>query len=317
MMQIIPSNLNIDFVGKIKLCATVSAFLVIASWILSFTRMQYGVDFTGGAEIQVKFAKAVEVAKIRKTLESAGVAGGSVISIGEASENEYLVRVPGTEDTLNKIEAAVEQSMASSFKDDGVQIRKVDIVGPKAGAQLRLSGFLALAWSLIAIMVYVGLRFDFKYAPGAIIALIHDVSIVCGAYALFGIEFNLQTIAAILTVIGYSVNDTVIVYDRIRENAQKNIGETVTQHINKATNETLSRTVLTVATTLFSSIAMLIFGGPAIFNFFFATTIGILVGTYSSIYIASPTIMLLDEFYASRDKKNQKDEGHKVAVPAK
>ena len=164
----------------------------------------------------------------------------------------------------------VEVSLRTNFKDNGPEIRKVDIVGPKAGAALRISGFQAMLWALVVIMVYIGLRFDFNYSPGAIVALFHDVSIILGVFALTGTEFTLQTVAALLAVIGYSVNDTVIVYDRVREHEHKYSGRSLVDHINNAVNETLSRTVLTSGTTLFISITMFFFGGLAIRDFFLA-----------------------------------------------
>ncbi|MBI2520213.1 MAG: protein translocase subunit SecF [Bdellovibrio sp.] len=296
MFELIKTNTKFDFVGKFPYTSWFSVAAVLASLILVFTHLKYGVDFSGGAEIQIKFQKSVNVADIRSAVSGAGIDSASVQSIGADSDYEYLLRIPAKEENLNKLEESLEKALTTKFSDAGVQIRKVDLVGPKAGSQLRLSGFLALAWALIAIMIYIGLRFNFKYAPGAIVALIHDSSIVCGVYAVFGIEFTLQTVAALLTVIGYSVNDTVIVYDRVRENEQMYPGNDLKTHINNATNETLSRTILTSGTTLFTSFAMLFFGGVAIRDFFLAVTVGIVVGTYSSIYVAAPITLVLDRW---------------------
>ena len=189
----------------------------------------------------------------------------------------------------------------------GVEIRKVDIVGPKAGAQLRVSGFQAMLWALIAIMIYIGLRFDFKYSPGAIVALFHDVSLILGLFALTGTEFTLQTVAALLAVIGYSVNDTVIVYDRVREHEEKNPSLPLFTHINNAINETLSRTILTSGTTLFISLAMYFFGGLAIRDFFLAITLGVFIGTYSSIFVAAPVTLFFERI------KNAKEASQKLS----
>jgi len=161
-----------------------------------------------------------------------------------------------------------------------------------------------MLWALIAIMVYIGLRFDFKYSPGAIVALFHDVSIILGIFAFTGTEFTLQTVAALLAVIGYSVNDTVIVYDRVREQENKNKALWLGKHINQAINDTLSRTVLTSGTTLFVSLAMFIWGGMAIREFFLAISLGVIIGTYSSIFVAAPVTLLFDKFQKNSEKKN-------------
>ncbi|EQC44180.1 protein translocase subunit SecF [Bacteriovorax sp. Seq25_V] len=295
MFQIIKSNTKINFAGMFKYAAILSAILVTVSLGLILTKMKYGVDFRGGAELQTKFTEKVDLNKLRSELSSAGFNGITVQSIGELESNEYLIKVPGNEENLNQVTEQVTTALTSHWKD-GVEIRKVDIVGPKAGAELRQSGFLAMLWALLAIMVYIGLRFDFKYSPGAIIALFHDVTIVLGVFALTGTEFTLQTVAAILAVIGYSVNDTVIVYDRVREHEAKFVGKKLVEHINNATNETLSRTILTSGTTLFVSIAMLVAGGLAIRDFFMAFTLGVVIGTYSSVFVAAPITLVFDKY---------------------
>ncbi len=294
MFEIIKSDTKINFTRMFKYALGISTLVVIASLVLIFTKMQYGVDFRGGGELQVKFGSTVSVPDLRSNLSKAGFSGLVVQSIGEADENEYLLKVPAAEQNLNLVTDRMSQTLRDLYQDKQVEIRKVDIVGPKAGSQLRLSGFQAMGWALIAIMVYIGLRFDFKFAPGAIVALIHDVIIVLGFYALTGTEFTLQTVAALLAVIGYSVNDTVIVYDRVRENEQKFPGLSLIEHINSAVNETLSRTILTSGTTLFIAVSMLVVGGAAIHDFFLAITVGIVVGTYSSIFIAAPATILMN-----------------------
>lgn len=294
MFEIIKSDTKINFTGMFKYALGISTLVVIASLVLIFTKMQYGVDFRGGGELQVKFGSTVSVPDLRSNLSKAGFSGLVVQSIGEAEENEYLLKVPAAEQNLNLVTDRMSQTLRDLYQDKQVEIRKVDIVGPKAGSQLRLSGFQAMGWALIAIMVYIGLRFDFKFAPGAIVALIHDVIIVLGFYALTGTEFTLQTVAALLAVIGYSVNDTVIVYDRVREHEQKFVGLSLIEHINSAVNETLSRTILTSGTTLFIAVSMLVIGGAAIHDFFLAITVGIVVGTYSSIFIAAPATVLMN-----------------------
>lgn len=296
MLEIIPSNLKINFAAKFSLCGSISALTVLASIFLALFHLKYGVDFRGGAEIQIKFDSNVSMDNLRSSLERQGFTGTSLQTIGEATENEYLVKIQAAEQDLNKLSNDIGAALQKDFQSQGPQIRKVDIVGPKAGAQLRIAGIQAMFWAMLAIMIYVGLRFDFKYSPGAIVALFHDVLIVVGVYALVGTEFTLQTVAALLAVIGYSVNDTVIIYDRVREHEMKFVGLSLKEHLNSAINDTLSRTILTSGTTMFVSLSMLLFGGPAIRDFFLAISIGIFVGTYSSIFIAAPVTLLMERW---------------------
>lgn len=300
MFEIVKDT-NIKFSKYFTITGIFSVITMIVCLYFILTQMKYGVDFRGGAEVQVKFGNAINVNTLRGNLDQAGFGGGSVQSIGDESANEYLIRVQGDEGNLNQITEKVQQMLNTEYQSAGMEIRKVDIVGPKAGAELRKSGFLAMLWAILAIMIYIGLRFDFKYAPGAIVALFHDVIIVLGIFALTGTEFTLQTVAAVLAVIGYSVNDTVIVYDRVREHEQKYAGRTLTQNIDNAINETMSRTILTSGTTLFVSITMLLMGGLAIKDFFLAMTLGIIVGTYSSVFIAGQLTIFFGK-YAPKKK---------------
>lgn len=296
MIEILNPSSKFNFVSKFGITATISILVVAISLYGVISKMNYGVDFRGGAEVQVKFSEVVKLSSIRKTLVDLGYKGVTVQTIGEDSDNEMLVKVAGTEGQLNEITEKVSIGLKEAYVAQGIDIRKIDIVGPKAGAELRKSGFLAMFWALLAIMVYISLRFDFKYAPGAIFALFHDVTIILGIFSFTGTEFTLQTVAALLAVIGYSVNDTVIVYDRVREHEEKNTGLGLSANINTAVNETLSRTILTSGTTLFVAGSMYFFGGLAIKDFFFAITLGVFIGTYSSIFVAAPITLLFDKF---------------------
>lgn len=313
MFEIIKPNTQYKITEQFKWTAPLSLIFVIASLVLFFTKMEYGVDFRGGAEVQVKFAQDVPLPEIRSVLKDAGFKA-VVQTIGESGDNEVLIKVQAEEKELNNVAQAVSGALTKDFSAKGPEIRKVDIVGPKAGAQLRLSGFQAMLWALIAIMIYIGLRFDFKYSPGAIVALFHDVVIILGVYSIAGIEFSLQTVGALLAVIGYSVNDTVIVYDRVREHENKYPSRPLTEHITNAVNETLSRTILTSGTTLFVSLAMYIFGGAALHDFFTAITLGVVIGTYSSIFVAAPVTLLLDK---NKAKKGSTAAAAEVGNPAK
>lgn len=287
---------NINFVSKFPIAVVVSAVLVLGSIALFFSKgLNYGVDFRGGAEIQVSFEKNLELGDLRKALDENKFASSTVQRIGEDDHNEFLIKVAAEEANLNQVTDQITAMLQNNFSDLGPEILKTDIVGPKAGEQLRISGFQAMAWALLMIMIYIALRFDYKYSPGAIVALTHDVIIIIGIFVLLNKEFSLQIVGALLAVIGYSVNDTVVVYDRVREQEDKMVGAGLRAQINTALNETLSRTILTSLTTLMVSAVMFFMGGGVIQDFFFAISIGVIVGTYSSIFVAAPTILFLDK----------------------
>lgn len=288
---------NLNFTSKFLPAALVSVAVVLASLFLFFQKgLNYGVDFRGGAEIQVKFEKSVELGAVRDALEKGNFKSSSVQSIGKDGDNEYLVKVSADESNLNQVTDKITRMFAADFQGQGAEILKTDIVGPKAGEQLRISGFQAMAWAMLMIMVYIALRFDFKYSPGAIVALLHDVIIIVGIFCLTGREFSLQIVGALLAVIGYSVNDTVVIYDRVREHEEKDPSRTLLQQINDALNDTLSRTMLTSLTTLMVAIVMYAMGGGVIHDFFFAICLGVIVGTYSSVFVAAPIVLFFDKF---------------------
>jgi preprotein translocase subunit SecF len=287
---------NIDFVSKFPVAVVFSVVMVLGSIVLFATKgLNYGVDFKGGAEIQVKFSSKLDLDNLRSSLAKGGYSSSSVQSIGEEGSHEYLVKVAASDDNLNKVSDAITAMLLKDFAALSPEIQKTDIVGPKAGEQLRISGFQAMIWALLMIMIYIALRFDYKYSPGAIVALAHDVIIIIGIFVLMQKEFSLQIVGALLAVIGYSVNDTVVVYDRVRENEEKRIGEKLKAVINISLNETLTRTMLTSATTLIVALIMFAMGGGVIHDFFFAITIGVAVGTYSSVFVAAPIVLLFDK----------------------
>lgn len=287
---------NIDFVGNFKIFGTISALMMIGILVMFFTKgLNYGVDFRGGAEIQVKFKQDVSLSDLRGALEQSNIPVSQVQTIGEDSANEFLMKIQASEGDLNKVSQEVSQMLASKLGDKSPEILKNDIVGPKAGAQLRLSGFQAMAWAILGIMIYIALRFEFKFAPGAIIALIHDASIMIGAFLLTQKEFSLQIVAALLAIIGYSINDTVVIYDRVREIEEANPSLSMKEVVNRAINETMSRTIITSLTTFIVAVIMFAMGGGVIHDFFFAMSIGIVAGTYSTIYIAVPMTILFSK----------------------
>ena len=290
---------NVKFSQKFPVAVFFSLVMVIGSIVLFFTKgLNYGVDFRGGAEIQIKFAQSVSIAELRKSLEKSQNIS-SIQGIGQDGVSEYLIKVAATDADINKVTDAINSQLQTSFVSSGLEVLKTDIVGPKAGEQLRISGFQAMVWAMLAIMIYIGLRFDFKYAPGAIFATFHDVIIIIGVFVLFNKEFSLQIVGALLAVIGYSVNDTVVIYDRVREHDEMS-HTGIRSIIDRALNETLTRTMLTSITTLFVSVTMLVMGGGVIHDFFFAITLGVLIGTYSSLFVAAPITMLFEKFTSAK-----------------
>lgn len=301
MREFFKLNRTLDFVGSFRISTTLSIVAVLASLILLMTKgLNYGVDFKGGAEVQVKFSQTVDIGSLRNSLESGNINFSSVQSIGEANSNEFLIKIAATEADINLSTESVIKFIQSKFSDKGIDIRKTEIVGPKAGEELRSSGIWAMIWSMLGIMVYVGLRFDMKYAPGAVISLIHDVIVTMGVLIITGTEFNLQILGAILALIGYSINDTVVIYDRIREKEQKSQRATISDLMNEGLTETLGRTILTAGTTFAVCVVMFMLGGGVIHDFFFTLWIGIMVGTYSSLFVASPLVLLFYRYTTNR-----------------
>lgn len=300
------STMNIDYVAKFKYCMGASLIIMVVFATMLFTKgLNYGVDFRGGAEIQVRFTQDISMETVRDALQGTSIPVSSVQSIGEGN-HEYLLKIQTEKGDLNRVSTEVERMLDAKFGAEQVEILKNDIVGPKAGAQLRVSGFKAIIWALLAIMLYLSLRFDFKYAPGAIVALIHDVLFIVGAFILTQKEFSLQTVAALLAIIGYSVNDTVVIYDRVRELEIEMPSSPMGDVVNRAVNETMSRTILTSCTVFIVCLVMWMMGGGVIQDFFFALTIGTVAGTYSTVFIASPITIFLDRFQGNKSGASAK-----------
>jgi preprotein translocase subunit SecF len=280
---------NVNYVGMFKVAGLGSLLLIVGTVILFFTKgINYGVDFRGGVEVMVKFSEKVELSELRELMKNNQVPLSQLQSIGDETQNEFLLKLESDKGDLNAVSNQVSSVLTTRFGEGKFEILKNDIVGPKAGSELRTSAFKALAWAILAIMIYLALRFDYKFAPGAIAALIHDVTIIIGAFILTQKEFSLQIVAALLAIIGYSVNDTVVIYDRVREIETTHPHLSTTEVINRALNETMSRTIITSMTVLGVSVVMLVWGGSVIHDFFFAMTIGVVLGVYSTIFIAIP-----------------------------
>ena len=385
--DIIPHDTKFDFVGKrhIAVVLSLAANLAVILWAV-FHGLNFGVDFAGGTEMEVKFSKQVDPGEIRKAVEALGFTGASVQTYGPEGENSYLIRVERiallSQDAVQKVGAAVkaklpsagepqfnpevgdkidfefqgappspdelkaavesagvkvrevreeqglgagkrsfavitqgiqekvEHDLAAKFADANPDVRRVEYVGPAVGRELRNQGFKAVLYAMGLIVVYVGLRFDFRFAPGVIIALIHDAIITFGFFAFSGREFNLTSVAVVLTIVGYSVNDTVVVYDRIRENMGKLKGKSLGDVVNISINEVLGRTFLTSFATALSLVGLLVYGVGTIFDFSMAMIFGIISGTYSSWFIAAPMTIWLEE-------RAEKKKAHPAAAPAR
>jgi preprotein translocase subunit SecF len=303
MLEIIKPGTNFDFVGKIKFFLTLSGLLIAISFISIIVRggLQYGIDFAGGTLVQVKFKSPVEISSIKTNLKNVATREITIQGFGE--ENEYLIRLAGITPDLETLSGKIQSDLEKGFGKANFEIRRVEMVGPRVGKDLRDKATLAIIFSLIGMLIYIWWRFEFRFGVGAIIALAHDVLITVGALSLTNKPIDLTIIAALLTIVGYSVNDTIIICDRIRENMRKMAREKLEKLINVSINETLSRTILTSGTVLLVLIALFLLGGGVIHDFAFALIIGVIVGTYSSIYIASPLVIFWEQIFPSKQRR--------------
>ncbi|WPE16370.1 protein translocase subunit SecF [Candidatus Thioglobus autotrophicus] len=278
---------TIDFVGKRMYAIIFSAMLIALSiFSLATNGLKLGIDFTGGTLIEVGYQQSADLSEVRATLAESGFNGANVQYFG--STNEVLIRLEPQTISSAKLSTKIIQLLGSD-----VDIRRVEFVGPKVGEELTNDGGLAMLYALIGILIYVAFRFEYRFAFGSISALIHDVIITLGFFSLFQFEFDLTVLAAILAVIGYSLNDTIVVFDRIRENFLSTRHVDPSKIINGALNQTLSRTIMTSLTTLLVLLALFFLGGEIIHSFAMALLIGVLIGTYSSIYVASSMILAM------------------------
>ncbi len=281
----------IQLMAKAKYFGLLSLIVVLSSWAIVFVKgFNYGIDFAGGTLIQVKYEKKAPLKEIRAALSQVKkYKNASVTNFG--SEQEVVIRTKSSSTVVGK---DVGKEIASILKDTGkVEIRRVDMVGPKIGGELREKGIKATLFAILGILIYISFRFEWRFALASVIALVHDVSIAFGAIALFQVPFNLDILAAILTILGYSLNDTIIVFDRIREGIEKAKNVILGDIIDESVTKTLSRTTLTSLTTFFVVLVLYLFGGEILKGFSFTLLVGVVVGTYSSIFIASPILMWL------------------------
>lgn len=295
-MQIIKPDVNINFIGKRNVAFMLSMMLIVVSMISLLVKggPNYGVDFAGGTLVQLKFAENTSAEQIKQALIPAPLSAATVQQFGEQA-NEFLIRAQESDTDLQGLRAQILQALDKVYGAGTVDMRRIEMVGPQVGQELRKQGLMAIVYAMIGILIYISWRFEFRFAVGAIVALLHDVLLTLGAFSLLGKEIDLPIIAAFLAIIGYSLNDTIIVYDRIRENMGKHLKSGFSYTVNRSINETLSRTLLTSGTTMLVVLALFFFGGGVIHNFAFALLIGIIVGTYSSIFVASPILIAWQE----------------------
>ncbi|GGB54194.1 hypothetical protein GCM10011316_27780 [Roseibium aquae] len=292
LLRLVPDNTHLKFMWLRKVSFPASILLVLASIALFVTvGLNYGIDFKGGTIIELKTDGPADIAQIRSDLGTLNLGDVQVQQFG--GEDEVLVRVeeqPGGE----LAQQAVVGQVRTLFEGKNYEFRRVEVIGPRVSSELAQAGTIAVGVSLLAILFYIWFRFEWHFAVGAIITTAHDVVITIGLFVILQLDFSLSSIAAVLTIIGYSLNDTVVVYDRIRENLRKYKKMALSDLLDRSINETLSRTVLTSVTTLLALLSLYTFGGEVIQSFTLAMIFGILIGTYSSIFIASPILILLN-----------------------
>lgn len=299
-MELIKPGVNIDFVGKMKYAMIFSAILLLIGLgsVIYHGGFNLGIDFAGGSIIQVKFSKNVSADQIRTALKSTKLESSTIQQFGN---NEFLIRTHESFSDQKMLAANVGDPLTAAFNKD-YEIRRVEVVGAKVSSDFKNKAIIAVILSWLAILIYVTWRFEFRYAAGGILALVHDTLIVIGAVSLMNMEFTINILAVLIFVIGFSINDTIVTLDRIREIVKRNPKQELGDIINLAINETLSRTILTSLTVFLTLLALYIFGGAVIHDFAFAMLVGTVAGTYSTIYIACTSVLLFEKLSPARLK---------------
>jgi len=314
MMQIIPNDTNFDFVGwRRPLVLTSIVLNILALGLLLVKGPNLGIDFAGGSLVQVRFAESTQTDAIRSALAGLDLGVLDIQDLGGANK-EFLIRVPLTGENAEGVNKRLTATLAEKFGADKVEVLRVEAVGPRVGRDLRTRAVLAVMFATLMMGIYISLRFEWRFGVGAAVALIHDVLLAIGLLILFDYEFDLTIVAALLSIVGFSVHDTVIVSDRIRENRRKDRRSSLAQIMNLSINETLSRTVLTTGTALLVVLSLYLLGGSVIHGFAFALLIGFIVGTYSSIFIASPVVLFFEPVGAA--PAGERREGRAAQTPA-
>jgi len=301
MLQIF-RNTHYDFQGKRRVAFTISGLLILIGIAATIVRggPNYSIDFTGGLQVVVRFEQNIDEGPVRQALNELNYKDTEVKKVVGGSQQDIMIRIPTSSD---EDVVAFEQALQSTFPENPITVLSVDVVGPKIGHELRNAAYLAVVAALFFIVIYISWRFQYRYAIAAIAALAHDVLIVFGLFSILHLQISLSIVAAFLTIVGYSLNDTIVVFDRIRENVKKLRSSTLIDQINISINETLSRTILTSGTTLIVVLVLYLLGGSVLHDFAFALLAGVAVGTYSSIFVASP---ILVEWNIRRPEKRRK-----------
>ncbi|NBC95914.1 MAG: protein translocase subunit SecF [Deinococcus-Thermus bacterium] len=290
-LRLVPRKTSIDFIGKRRFAFPVSAVLIVASILATLVLgLNFGIDFRGGILMEVRTPGAADISQMRSTLNGLDLGEVSLQEFG--SERDVLIRIQRQEGEEAEQIAAIEVVKQALGSD--VEYRRTEFVGPTVGAELIRAGTLAVVLAMAAILVYIWFRFEWQFGVGAVVALVHDVVSTIGLFALIQHEFNLATVAALLTIAGYSINDTVVVFDRVRENLRRYKKATMIEVLNRSLNETLARTVMTSLTTLLALAALYVFGGAIIRDFAFALIWGVVIGTYSSVFVAVPLLLYMN-----------------------
>jgi preprotein translocase subunit SecF len=302
-MELIRPDTRFDFIGKKKFTIWVSTIALLISLGSVFLHgLKYGVDFAGGILIQIKFSQAVDISQVRNAMEAMGSKDAMVQKFG--GENEFLIRVEKSAEDLEGMSKKIQASLQERFKDKTLEIRRVEVVGPKVGKDLKTKALWAVGLSFAAILVFVAWRFkQVSYGLGGIAALVHDIIVTYGAISIAGLEYSLSLMAVILTIIGFSINDTIVIFDRVRENVKKMRKENLETVFNVSINETLGRTILTSGTVMMVVLILFFFGGPVIHDFALTLIVGLISGTYSTIYVASPVVLLWNKHFTRKKKR--------------
>ena len=296
---------NIDFSSKFKIAniLSLSIFIVSVLFIL-FKGLNYGIDFKGGTLIELRAgSKNVNISEIRSSLNSMNLGDVNIKEFGK--KGDYLIKIEQKTSNNNELIPQIKKTLINNLNAE-ISFRRVENVGPKVSSELLQSGIIAISLSLAAMLFYIWIRFEWQFSVGSIVALFHDVIITIGIFSILSLEINLSIIAAVLTIVGYSMNDTVVIYDRIRENLNKYTKLNISELSNLSINETLSRTIITSLTTLLALFSIFILGGEILRGFSFAMILGVLIGTYSSIFVATPVLKFFKVSYKTLEKKEEK-----------
>jgi preprotein translocase subunit SecF len=302
-MELVKPGININFVGRLKYAVIFSVVLTVICLIsILWKGLNYGIDFAGGTLVQIKFHKATSADDIRKVLNQIGIDDSVIQPFGA---DEVIIRTAKSSSEIKGLSSKIEDSLNAAYGKDAFQVQRVEVVGPKVGKDLTQKAIMAVIFSWVGMLIYIAFRFEFRHAVGGIVGVIHDVIIVVGIFSIFNIEFTLTVVAALLTIIGYSIHDTIVVFDRVRENVRKNLKKDLPLVMNESINQTLSRTILTSFTVVLVVAVLFVFGGAVIHDFAFALLVGVIFGTYSSVFIAAPVVLAWENYKPSKLKKKK------------